>query len=78
MKEVSNEATERTISGEQLKSMRLMNTAQAAEYLGISPGTLRCWCSMHKHIPFVKIGRAVRYDRFELDKFIKENTIWQN
>ncbi|MFA6449136.1 MAG: helix-turn-helix domain-containing protein [bacterium] len=52
-----------------------MNTEQAATYLGISPGTLRVWCSMRKHVPFVKVGRAVRYDRFELDKYIKENAV---
>lgn len=54
--------------------MRLLRTAQAAEYLGISPRTLNRW-TLSGMIPVVQLPgmNQVRYDQTDLDKFIEDN-----
>lgn len=52
----------------------LMNTAQAAEFLGIKPTTLCVWRSTNRcKLPYVKVGGQVRYRRQDLDDFISAN-----
>jgi excisionase family DNA binding protein len=50
----------------------LLTTAEAAEYLRISEWTLRHWVS-DKKIRFIKVGRAVRFKRTHLDRFLQDN-----
>ena len=50
---------------------RLLTEREAAEFLGIAPGTLRVSRSTGPipgriFLPYVKLGRAVRYDRATL------------
>jgi excisionase family DNA binding protein len=48
----------------------------AARYLGYSPGTLAVWKSTKRYnLPSVKIGRAIRYRKSDLDKFLEERLI---
>jgi len=51
---------------------RLIAIAEAAEYLAVSVSTLYGWV-WQRRIPFVKVGRAVRFDLAELDQFIDAN-----
>ena len=52
----------------------LRTEKQAAEYLGTTPGTLSVWrCTRQVKIPFIKIGKAVRYKQSDLDAFIEAN-----
>ena len=53
---------------------RLLNIGEASEYLGIPVNTLRCWCS-RKAIPYIKLGRMVRFDITQLEVWIKERMI---
>jgi len=47
----------------------------AAEYLGVSVRTLSCWRSIgYPLIPYVKIGRLIKYRVSELEQYINENT----
>lgn len=40
----------------------LLTEQQAAEVLGVKPGTLQVWrCTRRYGLPFVKVGRLVRY-----------------
>jgi excisionase family DNA binding protein len=58
------------------ESEKLLTSEQAAELLSVSTGTLDVWrCTKRVHLPYVKVGRAVRYRRADLDKFILENTV---
>jgi excisionase family DNA binding protein len=58
------------------KRTELLTSEQAAAYLGISPGTLEVWrCTKRYHIPFIKVGRLVRYRKSELDSFLDKRTI---
>jgi excisionase family DNA binding protein len=59
-----------------LKGTELLTSEQAAAYIGVSPGTLEVWrCTKRYHIPFIKVGRLVRYRKSELDSFLDKRTI---
>ncbi len=48
----------------------------AANYLGITPGTLNVWCCTKRHaIPYIKVGRLVKYRKAELDNWLESRTI---
>ena len=50
---------------------RLMTRKEAADYLGVKARTLEIWASTGRHrIPYVRIGREVRYRKSDLDKVI--------
>ena len=54
----------------------LLTRKQAAEYLGVTPRTLAVWaCVKRYNLPYVKIGRLVKYRRSALDNFIEQRTI---
>jgi len=50
----------------------LMTVREAAAYLRISIWTLRHWVSKRK-IRYIKLGRAVRFRKSHLDRFITEH-----
>ncbi len=49
---------------------RYLSLNQAACYLGLSPKTLYLWAE-DKKIPYYKLGRLWRFDREELDGFVR-------
>ena len=56
----------------------LLDRKTAAKYLRVSPGTLAVWdCTKRYNLEPIKIGRAVRYRRSSLDKFI-EDRLWKS
>jgi excisionase family DNA binding protein len=50
----------------------LLTVHDAAQYLAVSKSTLYGWV-WQKRIPFVKVGRALRFERAELQKLIQAN-----
>lgn len=53
----------------------LLTTNQAAEYLGgLQPNTLEGWRVQGRGVPFVKIGRLVRYRVEDLDAYLTAQT----
>ncbi|MDA9558248.1 helix-turn-helix domain-containing protein [Vibrio sp.] len=53
---------------------QLHTRKQAAEYLGVTEGTLAVWASTGRYqLPFVKIGRKVFYRQLDLQIFIESN-----
>jgi excisionase family DNA binding protein len=57
---------------------RLLTTDEAAEFLGVSAGTLAVWrCVARYRLPFVKIGRNVRYDENSLREWVESRTVRQ-
>jgi excisionase family DNA binding protein len=53
----------------------LMNEVQAAAILDTRVGTLQVWRSTGRYkIPFIKIGRNVRYKRSDLEAWIESRT----
>ena len=48
-----------------------MSPQEAADYIGISLGTLRNWTSA-RFVPFAKKGRVVRYHRDAIDAWLAQ------
>lgn len=55
-------------------SGRLLTVPEAADYLGISAGTLRNWLSM-KRLEHVKVGRLTRVSMVVLERYVRAHTI---
>jgi|GraSoi_2013_60cm_1033757.scaffolds.fasta_scaffold11218_3 excisionase family DNA binding protein len=52
----------------------LVNVNDAARFLAVSPSTLYGWV-WQRRISFVKVGRAVRFDMADLERFVARNRI---
>ena len=51
---------------------QLLDERAAAAHLSVSPGTLSVWRSTGRYgIPFLKIGRSVRYRLADLEAWIE-------
>lgn len=50
---------------------KLMNIAEAAVYLGIKISRLYT-ATRRKELPFMKVGRLVRFEKHHLDQWIKD------
>lgn len=56
-------------------NLQLLDSTQAAEYIGVAPKTLSVWRSTKRYpLPYVKVGSRVRYRRSDLDAFIASRT----
>ncbi len=53
---------------------QLVNVSEAAQFLAVSPSTLYGWV-WQRRISFIKVGRAVRFDMADLERFVTENRI---
>ncbi|MCE6989007.1 helix-turn-helix domain-containing protein [Dyadobacter sp. CY323] len=54
----------------------LLDRKAAARYLSVSPGTLAVWdCTKRYNLKPIKVGRAVRYRRSDLDQFLEDRLI---
>ncbi|MCC5810036.1 MAG: helix-turn-helix domain-containing protein [Ectothiorhodospiraceae bacterium] len=59
---------------EQARTAKSLTTPQAAAYLSLSPNTLTRWRWSGDGPRFCKYGRAVRYNRDDLDQWIRESS----
>ena len=57
---------------EQPDNVELLNVAEAARFLAVSPSTLYGWV-WQRRVPFVKLGRAVRFDKTDLEEYVDRN-----
>lgn len=53
----------------------LLNEAGAAEFLSVKPGLLQRWRFERKGPAFIKVGKAVRYRRADLERFIEAGRV---
>ena len=54
----------------------LLTRKAAAEYLGVRENTLAVWATNKRYaLPYVKIGRLVKYRLVDLERFILNNSI---
>lgn len=57
------------------KNTDLVDETEAAEILDVVPGTLQVWRSTGRYgIPFIKVGRKVRYSRTALNAWLESRT----
>ena len=55
---------------------KLLDTTQTAEYLGITQDTLAVWrCQKSYNLPYVKVGRLVKYRLSDLNNFINSRVV---
>jgi excisionase family DNA binding protein len=55
--------------------IELLSRKDAALYLGVTEQTLAIWkCTGRYNLPFVKVGRLVKYRRSDLNDFINRNS----
>ena len=53
----------------------LLSPPEAAAYIGVSENTLGVWrCVGRYAIPFIKVGRLVRYRASDLDAWLESRT----
>ncbi|GAA1480619.1 hypothetical protein GCM10009624_10590 [Gordonia sinesedis] len=52
-----------------------LNSAEAAEYLGVKPETLNQWRYLGRGPSYVKSGRAIIYRLKDLDAWLDANTV---
>lgn len=54
----------------------LLDSAEAAKYIGVAPQTLAIWrCAKRYDIPFVKVGSRVKYRKEDLDAWLASRTV---
>jgi len=53
---------------------RFVGIEEMAEYLGLKKGTLYAWI-FRREIPYLKIGRLVKFDIMEIEKWLKEKRV---
>lgn len=64
------------ISGNPDRAKKLITRAEAAEYLGVKPGTLEVWATNQRYdLKYIKVGRSVRYRIADLEAFIESRTV---
>lgn len=54
---------------------RLLNINEAADVLAVKPATLRSWVLARRNIPFVRVGRLIRFKQGDLTAWIEKNTV---
>ncbi len=53
----------------------LLTTEEAARILGVKPQSLAVWRLHGENLPFVKVGRLVRYRRSDIEKWLEAQTV---
>lgn len=54
----------------------LFSNAEAAAYIGVTERTLEVWRCVKRHvIPYIKVGRLVKYRKADLDRWLASRTI---
>ena len=57
-------------------AQNLLNTEEAAQYLRTQPQTLENWrCNKRYALPYVRVGRLIRYRREDLDAWLSKREI---
>ena len=60
----------------QVISSDLLTRQQAAEFLGVKAQTLAVWATTKRYpLPYVRIGRKVKYRRADLERFIESRVV---
>ena len=55
---------------------QLLTTEQAAKRLGVKRSTLEVWRTSKRYgLPYVKVGRLVKYQRADLDEFLARRRV---
>ena len=64
---------ERAVSTSHMEK-RFLGLEELSQYLGLAKGTLYIWVC-HKKIPYIKMGRLVKFDLQEIEPWLKEKRV---
>jgi len=53
---------------------RFLTVPELSEFLGITEGTVYVWVC-HRKIPYVKVGRLVKFDLRKIEKWVEERSV---
>ena len=54
---------------------KLLSRQETADFLGVTQGTLAVWaCTKRYELPYVKVGRLVKYRYSDIEKFLEQRT----
>lgn len=54
---------------------KLLTRRQVAKVLGVNENTLAVWaCTKRHNIPYIKVGRSVRYRLSDINNFLQESS----
>ena len=57
-------------------SSPLLSRKEAASFLGLKEQTLAAWATVGRYdLPFVRVGRLVKYRLADLEKFLERRTV---
>jgi excisionase family DNA binding protein len=56
------------------QKVKYLSPKELADMLGVDITTVYGWTS-DRQIPFIKIGRLVRFDLIKIDKWLKQKTV---
>jgi len=70
----SKNSSNRCIVSPQRRCSSLLDKQAVAEKLGVTINTLYAWVNQRR-IPFVKVGRLLRFDEKDIDKWIEERKV---
>jgi excisionase family DNA binding protein len=60
-------------------SIDLISPRDAANVLKVTEGTLAVWrCNRRYDLPFVRVGRSVKYQRADIERFVEQRTVGSN
>lgn len=60
----------------QNQNNKLLSREEAADFLGVSKGTLEVWHSTGRYpLPVVKVGRLAKYRQSDLEAFVEARTV---
>jgi excisionase family DNA binding protein len=51
--------------------MELLTPEQVSELTGLSVETLAQWRSRKRHLPYLKVGRRIRYDPKDIGQYLE-------
>jgi len=72
---MSNQATS-ALSALLQQQPNLFDNNAAAAYIGVTPRTLEVWrCTKRHQIPYIKVGRLVKYQKKSLDTWLTAQTV---
>jgi len=70
------QTTSPSLTGIIQQAHNLLNDSEAANFLKLAPGTLPVWrCTKRYKIPYIKVGRLVRYRRSDLEAWLESRTL---
>jgi excisionase family DNA binding protein len=53
---------------------RFLGVEELSQYLGLTKGTLYVWVCQRR-IPYLKIGKLVKFDIIEIEKWLKDRRV---